>query len=71
LKSGTTHHILLCTKIYREEIDDTSTPSTTHAGMNDILPREESFQPVIHEEASTYHDADEEPTIADVALFCP
>jgi hypothetical protein len=38
-----------------KEIDDTSTPSTTHAGMNDVLHMEKvCFQPVIHEEASTY-----------------
>jgi hypothetical protein len=30
---------------------------------------EELFQPVFHEEASSHHDVDKEPTIAENALF--
>jgi hypothetical protein len=56
-------------KSTEEEIDAISTPAT-HAGMNESRhDKEEHLQPVIHEEASSHHDADEEPTIADVALF--
>jgi hypothetical protein len=46
-----------------------NTPAT-QAGMNESRhDKEERLQPVIHEESLSHHDADEEPTIADVALF--
>jgi hypothetical protein len=69
-KSGTTHSTAdSVRKATGEEIDAISTPAT-HAGMNESRhDKEERLQPVIHEEASSHHDADEEPTIADAALF--
>jgi hypothetical protein len=50
-----------------EESNAISTPAISH-GMNESR-QEERFQPVIHEEASSRHHADEEPTIAEDALF--
>jgi hypothetical protein len=53
-----------------EESDASSFPTTS--GMKECRHEtEESFQPVIHEEALTDHDddADEEPTIAEDNFF--
>jgi hypothetical protein len=68
-KSGTTHSTAdVVRKATGEESEATSTPAI-QAGMNESRhDKEERLQPVIHEEASSHHDADEEPTIADVAL---
>jgi hypothetical protein len=51
-----------------EESDASSVPATN--GMNESRQqKEDNFQPVIHEKAEVQHDADEKPTITEVALF--
>jgi hypothetical protein len=64
-KSGMTNTSDSFRKSTGEESDASGVPATTH-GMNvSRQEEEESFQPVIHEEAPAHRDADAAPTIAE------
>jgi hypothetical protein len=66
--SGTTNTSSFVRKSTGEESDASSLPATS--GMNECRHEtEETFQPVIHEEALTDHNADEETMIAENNLF--
>jgi hypothetical protein len=67
-KSGMSYASDSFRKSTGEESDASSVPATN--GIKESLhDKEERFQSVIHEEAPAHHDADEEPTIAEVSFI--